>query len=34
MIKPVEKLKYETPQLIRRERLSTIVAATTSGPID
>jgi hypothetical protein len=26
-----EKLKYETPVLIRRERLSTIVAAAPSG---
>jgi hypothetical protein len=27
-----EKLKYETPALVRRERLNTIVASTTSGP--
>lgn len=29
---PAEKLKYETPALVRRERLNTIVATTTSGP--
>lgn len=27
------KTEYEAPTLTRRERLSTIVAATTSGPI-